>query len=315
MVAGSGPTYGESMDEPFESPAETEHAAASPPPPDQRSLRRSRTKKVFGGVAGGIAERFDVDANIVRVVFVVLALLWGLGIAAYLAMWVLIPRAPGTDVVEELSDTEEARRLHWLRFALPAALLVLVFVVVLSLHRLNAWSHGLSILWLVFLVVLAVAALFTPSRRLTLRRFIALAFLSLLSLLILLTSAFFLLVESTGVPLRGGVGDRVWHPANEAEVRRDYHGAIGESTVDLANVRFTSGTWHVTATEGVGQLVVMVPAGVNLDLITHAGLGAVNHGFYFVSSTTSPVVSVSSARLVLDLQVGVGKIEILRPSR
>ena len=33
-----------------------------------------------------IGERFDVDANIVRVVFVVLTVLYGLGAAIYLAM-------------------------------------------------------------------------------------------------------------------------------------------------------------------------------------------------------------------------------------
>src|SRR5580698_1069602 len=56
-------------------------------------LRRSTKRRMVGGVAGGIAERFDVDANIVRVVFVVLTVLYGLGAAIYLAMWALIPQS------------------------------------------------------------------------------------------------------------------------------------------------------------------------------------------------------------------------------
>lgn len=75
------------------------------------TLHRSSTKKVFGGVAGGISERFDVDANIVRVVFVVLALVYGLGVAIYLAMWVLIPRSPvsETDEVVPVEELNHAR--------------------------------------------------------------------------------------------------------------------------------------------------------------------------------------------------------------
>src|ERR1039458_4938626 len=44
-------------------------------------LRRSTKRRMVGGVAGGIAERFDIDANIVRVVFVVLTVLSGLRVA------------------------------------------------------------------------------------------------------------------------------------------------------------------------------------------------------------------------------------------
>src|ERR1019366_6581496 len=76
------------------------------------TLHRSSTKKVFGGVAGGIAERFDIDANIVRVVFVVVALAYGLGVAIYLAMWVLIPKSASLEGVDSavLEESSEHRR-------------------------------------------------------------------------------------------------------------------------------------------------------------------------------------------------------------
>src|ERR1035438_1553913 len=70
-------------------------------------LRRSTKRRMVGGVAGGIAERFDIDANIVRVVFVVLTVLYGLGAAIYLAMWVLIPQSgsPPDDVDESAAGS------------------------------------------------------------------------------------------------------------------------------------------------------------------------------------------------------------------
>jgi phage shock protein PspC (stress-responsive transcriptional regulator) len=58
-------------------------------------LYRSRDDTVIGGVAGGVAEALDVDPSIVRVVWVVLAILTG-GVAAlvYLIMLIVVPQAP-----------------------------------------------------------------------------------------------------------------------------------------------------------------------------------------------------------------------------
>ena len=57
-------------------------------------LYRSRDDTVIGGVAGGVAEALDVDPSIVRVVWVVLAILTG-GVAAlvYLIMLIVVPQA------------------------------------------------------------------------------------------------------------------------------------------------------------------------------------------------------------------------------
>src|SRR5487761_2529274 len=82
-------------------PSETSGAEV----PSPRRLRRSMNDKVVAGVARGLGDRFDVDANIFRVIFVVLACLWGLGVAIYLAMWVFVPRAEG-----EAPTT--SRRIH-----------------------------------------------------------------------------------------------------------------------------------------------------------------------------------------------------------
>ncbi len=59
----------------------------------QRRLYRSRTQKVVGGVCGGLAEYFNIDPALLRVGFVVLSFVNGLGIITYLAMWLVFPRA------------------------------------------------------------------------------------------------------------------------------------------------------------------------------------------------------------------------------
>ena len=59
-----------------------------------RRLYRSRTDRKLAGVCGGLAQYFNTDATLMRVLFVVLALLGGPGLVLYLLMWVLVPEEP-----------------------------------------------------------------------------------------------------------------------------------------------------------------------------------------------------------------------------
>jgi phage shock protein C len=59
-----------------------------------RKLYRSRTDRKLAGVCGGLAQYLNVDATVVRVVFIILAVLGGATIPIYLAMWVIVPYEP-----------------------------------------------------------------------------------------------------------------------------------------------------------------------------------------------------------------------------
>ncbi len=56
-----------------------------------RRLTLSATDRKIGGVCGGIAEYFGIDPTLVRVLTVVLALLFGGGVIAYLLAWIIMP--------------------------------------------------------------------------------------------------------------------------------------------------------------------------------------------------------------------------------
>lgn len=64
-----------------------------------RPLRRSTSGKVLAGVASGIALRLDIPAWVVRLAFIVLSFGGGLGIALYVAGWLLIPADDETETV------------------------------------------------------------------------------------------------------------------------------------------------------------------------------------------------------------------------
>jgi phage shock protein PspC (stress-responsive transcriptional regulator) len=54
---------------------------------------RSTTNRVIAGVCAGLAQYFDIDVTLVRVVFVLLAMADGVGILAYFVLWVVVPEA------------------------------------------------------------------------------------------------------------------------------------------------------------------------------------------------------------------------------
>jgi phage shock protein C len=59
-----------------------------------RKLYRSTTNRQVAGVCGGLAEYFNLDATLVRVLFVLLAVLGGSGLVLYVAMWIIVPKEP-----------------------------------------------------------------------------------------------------------------------------------------------------------------------------------------------------------------------------
>jgi phage shock protein C len=61
---------------------------------EPRKLYRSRSNRQVAGVCGGLAQYFNLDATLLRILFVVLAVLGGSGLVLYVAMWIIVPNEP-----------------------------------------------------------------------------------------------------------------------------------------------------------------------------------------------------------------------------
>lgn len=59
--------------------------------PEFRRLYRSEKNKVIAGVAGGLGKYFNVDPNIIRILFVLLTIFGGSGLIIYIVLWLVIP--------------------------------------------------------------------------------------------------------------------------------------------------------------------------------------------------------------------------------
>ena len=65
---------------------------------------RSRTDRIIFGVCGGLAKHYNLDATLIRILFILLALSNGIGIVLYLILALILPVEPGA---ETAADREE----------------------------------------------------------------------------------------------------------------------------------------------------------------------------------------------------------------
>lgn len=69
-----------------------------------KRLYRSRKYKMLGGVAGGMAEYFDIDPVIVRALFIIATFGWGISLLVYLILWIIVPAENYVLKTDEESD-------------------------------------------------------------------------------------------------------------------------------------------------------------------------------------------------------------------
>lgn len=74
----------------------------------QGELTRSTTDRRIGGVAGGFAAYFGVDPTLIRVAWVIAAVM-GFGILAYIILWIVLPEGPSATPAIRIAEERFAR--------------------------------------------------------------------------------------------------------------------------------------------------------------------------------------------------------------
>jgi phage shock protein C len=85
---------------PTASPPPPPYPPYAPPPPHPRRLMRSTRERMWAGVAGGMAEYFEIDPSLMRLLWVAAAVVTGgLAVPAYILLWIILPRDERPPVV------------------------------------------------------------------------------------------------------------------------------------------------------------------------------------------------------------------------
>jgi phage shock protein C len=85
-----------------------------------KRLYKSRKNKVVDGVCGGVAEYFDVDPVLVRIIFVLFFFLGGSALIAYIVGMIIMPRAPYEPAQEPGTKAEKQEKVSQSPPAKPA---------------------------------------------------------------------------------------------------------------------------------------------------------------------------------------------------
>jgi predicted membrane protein len=146
------------------------------------------------------------------------------------------------------------------------------------------------------------------------RRLVKRLAITLGTLLALLLVGAAIVAATFNVHLGNGVGERSYVVAGTGDLRQSYKLGVGDMTVDLRDVHFTSRETHVNARVDIGSLRVIVPPGVALRVRGNAQLGEVHIlGKSADGRNAKTSIAQTGKRvLILDTHVGVGQVRVTR---
>jgi phage shock protein PspC (stress-responsive transcriptional regulator) len=293
--------------------------------PEIRRLERSRSDRMLAGVSGGLARYFEIHPAVFRVGFVVLTLLGGAGILIYLAAALVMPDEGKQDSIATAA-LRNRRDRPWPLIGLG----LLAVAVAILLSRATLWPDGDS--WWLFLIAGGLILWLTrhtptdttvdakelaakDSRRVRkVLRGIAITIASLVALVVVAVAIFMAVFD---VHVGRGIGDYDYVVTDMQALEDDYRVGIGTLDVDLSNLQLPKGETRVDTSVDVGDLHVIVPAGVALRVHAEAQAGRVEV-LGNVDDGRNADIDVSEAGervLVLDADVGAGSVRVERVVR
>ncbi len=134
-------------------------------PQSPRRLYKSRRDKMIDGVCGGIAEYFEIDPTIVRILWVLITLAGGSGIFLYIAAMIVMPANPehiGFNQSQMIRPKFDHRRFWGILLILLGA-----FILISNLGIFAAfswWSISWKIIFPVTIIGAGIALIFVEMK-------------------------------------------------------------------------------------------------------------------------------------------------------
>lgn len=115
---------------------------------------------------------------------------------------------------------------------------------------------------------------------------------------------------------QGGIGDRTVAVSSVDAIQPDYNVAMGKLTLDLREMGDIQPATLLTASVGMGELVVRVPEGTNVEVDARVGAGQIEifdrvvDGVGLDETYRSAGFDILEDHLVLQLEVFTGRVEV-----
>ena len=128
-----------------------------------KKLYRSQSNRMIGGVCGGIAEYFGLDATLIRIIWIAISLVGGFGLLIYIASLFIIPNNPDQSPGEKSENLIKDKNLFW------GSLLVIVglFLILRQMglfYTFQFWHVPWQSVWAIVLIALGGILLYNRSK-------------------------------------------------------------------------------------------------------------------------------------------------------
>jgi phage shock protein C len=128
-----------------------------------KKLYRSQSNRMIGGVCGGIADYFVLDATLIRIIWIAISLLGGFGLLIYVASLFIIPNNPDQSPGEASQSLIKDKNLFW------GSLLVIVglFLILRQMglfYTFQFWHVPWQSVWAIVLIALGGILLYNRSK-------------------------------------------------------------------------------------------------------------------------------------------------------
>jgi hypothetical protein len=115
----------------------------------------------------------------------------------------------------------------------------------------------------------------------------------------------------------GGVGQRLFRVTQQTSLSSNYEVGFGDLRLDLRDLEMVESA-EVAVSAGAGQITVLLPESVPVDITASSGAGQVNllgetsEGLAVSREYTSESYDIADIRLTLVIDVTAGAIEVTR---
>lgn len=134
-------------------------------------LYRDEQHKKIGGVCAGLAEYFNVDVSLVRVLFVLAMVLGGGGFLGYIILWIVVPPAPLVSPSDEFFAASQPSPQPAPFSTVPASkgvttgsiiggLILILLGVYLTLDQYDIINVDFNTFWPIVLIVIGLILMF-----------------------------------------------------------------------------------------------------------------------------------------------------------
>ena len=133
----------------------------------EKKLQRDMQHKVIGGVCAGLANYFDVDATLLRLLLAFMILFAGTGFWLYIILWIVMPPSVYSQPTAETVDAlmEDAPQSPQVNKGSLVVGLILIGLGALGLIHRFVPAFNWQMVWPIILIVLGLVLLIPKDKK------------------------------------------------------------------------------------------------------------------------------------------------------